>query len=1363
MNISLSKTLLLGFIFIATFFATQLVSAATIVVDSTIGDITADGQCNLAEAIANANDGAPTHGDCDSGSGGPDTIEFNVIGEITFSDIPDVTSEIFFNGVSHSGTCGIAPDLNDRDLRVSLIGPGMRFGSGSDGSRIQGFAIGSNGGSNSALTLADTSNITIACNHIGTNLAGDAVYGSGEDIGINLESNLSFITIGGPAAGDRNVISGNSAGISIPQPATNISNITIDNNYIGTNLAGDAAVNNCSLGFASATMVGIDTLRIQNNLFSGNADAYIASPNRCPSIVGSNSNTLPAIDINAQNGTNTNIEIIDNIVGLDATGTILIGNGGGGIAVNDAEGFTIQGNISSGNGAIGIGVFNSENGDITGNTVGLDITGSNAFSNVLNPDVTGEFPLTASVVASGSDIRIGGATLAERNIVAGNDAAELFNVGGILVLPNFIQGTPASDITIEGNYIGVGSDGITAFPNLSSGITFLGGAENSLVRNNVIHNSISIPSPGLWPGTGIVLWAETSIQPLWGYEVSIIENSIANHPSGNAIDIFNADISTSGTINLLGTNRNDASDADNGLNSLQNYPVIISAVDNGNGTSDITYMADFQADDYHIEFFTNDPLTNHFTREAKDFVDSTTITHAGNGPELFTTTLPIETGDIVTTTATRLNNPNQVNNYGSTSEVGNAVIVNGTGVQLGTAPAPYLTTLSDNGPYHIITEESTHYLGSCVQTEYLTVGSCAGNTDDDGVTFPSTMQWGQTHEITIDASADGILNAWIDLNMDGDFDDVDEHIADNLPITEGTNTITFTAPEGSGYIPTWARFRFTSVEALGTVPGAILPGNVSQTSFTGTGVDDITTSGVNNTPDTITYRLIVDTTTSPGTEIYNIFTDDDGFTNPVFVVDSQNVVTTQPYVLDTGDGWQLNFATNTGHTDGDFWEWTIESASVEQLPGILSPYGEALDGEVEDYQIYFGRKPRSGGGGGGRVTDEYLESIGVTLDSDDDDPQPKPEPDPTPDPIEPPTTPPTPTPEQPTPIEQPIIDTENIPAEETNNDIDDNTEDQSDETIDDEGTQEVLLPPEPPEPPTPPTSSFFDRITTFIAALLAIGFGVSTLPFRIQNILLAIPAYRRRHRPWGTVFDSTTGQPLDPAYVQLFDSEGNEVADAITDMDGRFSFLVPEGSYTLLANKTHYAFPSQLEKHPQYTQLYHGQVITITRDQIIDHSIPMDPINEADWNEQAKRSMNVQHFFSRADSVAHMIINTLFIIGLGLSVYVLIIDPAWYNSLIIGVYVFLGLLTFLGNPLRAYGKITDTKGNPLSGAIVRAYQAHTHKEIRHAVIGENGYYHMLVTPGEYIMTVEHNGTQVYQSQPFNAKQGVIKRVIKVNV
>ncbi len=95
---------------------------------------------------------------------------------------------------------------------------------------------------------------------------------------------------------------------------------------------------------------------------------------------------------------------------------------------------------------------------------------------------------------------------------------------------------------------------------------------------------------------------------------------------------------------------------------------------------------------------------------------------------------------------------------------------------------------------------------------------------------------------------------------------------------------------------------------------------------------------------------------------------------------------------------------------------------------------------------------------------------------------------------------------------------------------------------------------------------------TGIMPLATSAADFAILPIRIFSLIFGI--FARKRKKWGVVYDSASKQPLDPVYVVLKDKNGKEIDTKITDMYGRFSFLILPGEYYIEANKTHYKFPS---------------------------------------------------------------------------------------------------------------------------------------------------------------------------------------------
>ncbi len=64
--------------------------------------------------------------------------------------------------------------------------------------------------------------------------------------------------------------------------------------------------------------------------------------------------------------------------------------------------------------------------------------------------------------------------------------------------------------------------------------------------------------------------------------------------------------------------------------------------------------------------------------------------------------------------------------------------------------------------------------------------------------------------------------------------------------------------------------------------------------------------------------------------------------------------------------------------------------------------------------------------------------------------------------------------------------------------------------------------------------------------------------------------------PWGTVFNSSTKEPLELVVVRLHRADSDRIVETkVTDRRGRFGFIVPEGEYYITVTKSDYTFPAR--------------------------------------------------------------------------------------------------------------------------------------------------------------------------------------------
>lgn len=486
------RTLLLTFL--VCLFGFKIIAATFVVTNAADS-----GAGSLRSAITNANYYP-----------GLDTITFNIAGAGVHtinlvSALPTLTEPAMINGATQPGYAG-APliELNGASAGAS---PGLRLVAAASGSTIRALAL-NRFGSHGIQVDGGSSNALLA-NFIGTDASGTAARGNSLE-GIYLNGS-SGNTVGGLAAAERNLISANGdAGIYILNGFSN----TVLGNYIGTTLAANAALGNGNNGItvysapglaASGNRVGRAGGR---NIISGNraSGIYLSGSGVTGSVLQANyigvnssgtaglSNLADGISLqgavgNLIGGTNdgdanvisangkagisltsaTNNAIAGNFIGTDAAGRLGLGNSYAGITLAAARNNTIGGagisarNIIAANLQDGIFLTTNASGNVVaGNLIGVSAAG-NSLANLYNG---------ISINAASSNT-IGGAAVAERNIISGNAnyGVELFGGSG--------------GNQIIGNFIGPMPNGSAAMPNNSAGI-FITAASANVICGNIL-------------------------------------------------------------------------------------------------------------------------------------------------------------------------------------------------------------------------------------------------------------------------------------------------------------------------------------------------------------------------------------------------------------------------------------------------------------------------------------------------------------------------------------------------------------------------------------------------------------------------------------------------------------------------------------------------------------------------------------------------------------------------------------------------------------------------------------------------------------------------------------------------------------
>lgn len=141
-------------------------------------------------------------------------------------------------------------------------------------------------------------------------------------------------------------------------------------------------------------------------------------------------------------------------------------------------------------------------------------------------------------------------------------------------------------------------------------------------------------------------------------------------------------------------------------------------------------------------------------------------------------------------------------------------------IDWGDAPdSPYPTLAANNGAHHIIIPGFQMGVFIDGENDGQPMSNAMGddlNFDDaDGAIFNSWLLANQNATVIVSVSVQGMINGWIDFNVDGDWLDTGEQIFMDVFLSPGTNILTFNVPNNiPNGLYTFSRLRFSSKPGL---------------------------------------------------------------------------------------------------------------------------------------------------------------------------------------------------------------------------------------------------------------------------------------------------------------------------------------------------------------------------------------------------------------------------------------------------------------------------------------------------------------------------------------------------------------------
>jgi len=286
-----------------------------------------------------------------------------------------------------------------------------------------------------------------------------------------------------------------------------------------------------------------------------------------------------------------------------------------------------------------------------------------------------------------------------------------------------------------------------------------------------------------------------------------------------------------------------------------------------------------------------------------------------------------------------------------------------------------------------------------------------------------------------------------------------------------------------------------------------------------------------------------------------------------------------------------------------------------------------------------------------------------------------------------------------------------------------------------------------------------ENITVITTAInLAIGFGyliatLGSLPYILLQLFLSILTllgFRKKSNVSGYVYNSLTKEPIKQAVVRVFSEVHELIWTSVTDSNGYF--MAPEvedGEYYITVTARDYTFPSKVvygKKDFPLENVYHGDPFLTKEGKIPDFSIPMDPVDVKPLRKQFAK------IFSNTKLAWRIVLILLFIFGLLLSIFALIVTKVWWNYIMVALYIpsLFSLFFNMFSRSKKFGVVRDTDKKPVEGAIVGLKEKDFGELVSKRVTDSQGRYKFLVDRGVYEMSILNSDLKVIDSEELDS-------------
>lgn len=279
------------------------------------------------------------------------------------------------------------------------------------------------------------------------------------------------------------------------------------------------------------------------------------------------------------------------------------------------------------------------------------------------------------------------------------------------------------------------------------------------------------------------------------------------------------------------------------------------------------------------------------------------------------------------------------------------------------------------------------------------------------------------------------------------------------------------------------------------------------------------------------------------------------------------------------------------------------------------------------------------------------------------------------------------------------------------------------------------------------------------AALSLIGLAITLLPWLnslnlpalLINLIGAI-VRKRTANAWGSIYDKRTAKPLALSTIRIYSAgTTNVIAQAVSDMDGKYRIVVAQGSYRIEV------------MHPGYRP-YSREFTVREAGGVLAMNIPMLDVSTVNKTQASIWKYRIRKYLG---DLATVMRPALLFFGFAFSTVALIISPNLLNLVIVIIYFIIFAIYIIAyiNSQR-FGVVLDSEtGYRIPAAVVKIYDAKKLEVVDNQVTNALGQFDFYGDPGEYLLLVAAWGYNFPSNSQHNVNivEKGIARFIKVRL